>query len=120
MAATGSIEIEGKSYTWTSPRLRDLMQFEGIHGSISDPAVVNSVKGRCGLMEICLREKHPEITLGLISDWPADAWNTIWDVIRQALPLWAGSPPAAGSPEISAPPSSGSPDGPPAAPSTND
>jgi hypothetical protein len=80
--------IEGKEYTWTSPTLIDLMEFEAQVGPIMDQVVVNSVRGRAYLAFLCLREKHPEMTLREINALDVVAWMAIWQMIRQAIPLW--------------------------------
>jgi len=124
MAATGKATILGQGYTWTSPRLKDIEQFEAEVGPITDLAIVNSVRGRVQLIHLCLREKHPELTIGVIGSWPVAAYSEMFALITQAIPLWEGARPPAPAPrdrggegrsgpsvQDSTPPSSESPDG---------
>ena len=112
---TGTATICGEDFTWTSPTLGDLDHFESTVGPVSDPTVVNSVKGRIGLAHICLKEHHPDLLPGVIRTWPAQAFREIWPMLMQAVPLWApASPPEtepAVSPDSSSSPSSDAPDG---------
>ena len=115
MAATGTIEIDGKKYAWTSPTLADLEEFENQVGPIVDMKAVNSIRGRAYLAFLCLREKQPNITLGVIRSWPAEVYNEVWPAIVKAIPLWiVGSPDAKprASSNGSAPASSSQQDGP--------
>jgi len=88
---SGTITIDGEKYTWTSPRLLALEQFESSVGPISDSKVINSVKGRIHLASLCFREKHPNLTPGVIGTWPGSAYAELWEVISAAIPLWEGS-----------------------------
>ncbi len=107
MPSTGTIEVDGHTYTWLSPTLGDLERFEATIGPISDSAAINSVKGRIWLCWACLRESQPDLTLKQIGEWPADAWNAIWATIQQAIPLWG---PASGEDEKKKEKTSASPD----------
>jgi len=118
MPSTGTIEIDGKTYTWTSPTFADLEHFESMVGKISDADVLNSVKGRVWLAWLCLKRNHPDLTPKLIGDWSAVHWLDLWTMITDALPLWGGAKAdetkAAASSERSTPFSSDSPTGLPA------
>ena len=122
MATTGTITIAGKEFSWSSPTLAALEQFEAKVGRISDPGVVNSVTGRIWLCWLCLRDHHPDLTVKSIGEFPGEAWNPIWEMIQQALPLW-GNPPGEGekektstSPDTSASPAPDSSGGRPPSP----
>ena len=133
MAATGTITIDGEEYTWTSPTLGGLMEFEQTTKLLlSDPDTTNSLRGRAYLAALCLREKQPKITPGVILGWPVSVYPELWTMIVEAIPIFTTSPgrtrppvipPAeAGDEKDSTPtsePSSGSPDGSPAEPETN-
>jgi hypothetical protein len=131
--SSGTIPIQGTKYTWTSPSLLDLMEFEAQVGPLTDLTIVNSVRGRCYLAFLCLREKHQK-PLSEIHAWPAEAFNELWPMIVAAVPFWeAPRPPAPkrealegegeGSPDSStssSSTSSGSPVGHPPAPEGNE
>lgn len=124
--SSGTIVIQGTEYTWTSPKLSDLMEFEAQVGPLIDLTIVNSVRGRAYLAFLCLREKH-NLPLREIQAWPAAAFNDLWPMIVAAIPFWeAPRPPAPaegdeeqspqGSSTSSSSTSSGSPAGHPPAP----
>jgi len=105
MASTGAITIGGQEYTWTSPTIADLMQFEATTKLLLvDPETTNSVRGRAYLAELCLRPAHPNITAGEILKWPAECYPELWDMIVQAIPIFTASPgrsrPPAKGPEL--------------------
>jgi hypothetical protein len=94
VATTGTITIAGKSYTWASPRLADLEEFEAAVGPITDVRAVNSVKGRCYLAHLCLRANHPDLVPGVIRTWHSDCWQDLWEMICSCIPMFRpGSPP---------------------------
>ena len=88
MTISGQILVEDTEYTWTSPTLADLEEFEAQVGYITDVQVVNSVKGRAYLAYLCLREKQPELTLGVVRGWRGGVWGGLWEMIKQAIPLF--------------------------------
>lgn len=93
MPSTGAITIAGKTYAWTSPRLADLEEFEATIGPITDVEKVNSIKGRCYLAHLCLREKHPDLLPGVIRTWDNAVWGNLWEMITQAIPMFAAGGP---------------------------
>jgi len=117
MLSSGTVEIDGKTYVWTSPTLADLEHFEAMVGPITDPVIVNSVKGRVWLAWLCLRKKYPDLTPKLISDWPAAAYLDLWPLVKAAIPFWEVEPVG---PTSSSSSSSDAPDGPPPAPAASD
>ncbi len=93
MAASGTIEIGGNTYRWTSPTIGDIMAFEQETGMLLvDPQTCNSARGRAYLAEICLRPNHPDITAGEILTWPAEHLLQIWEMLVQAIPIFTSSP----------------------------
>ena len=104
MAVTGTINIGGNELTWTSPTLGALEEFEAQVGLITDMRIVNSVKGRVFLAHLCLKEKQPDITPGVIGCWPAQDWNAVWDMILEAVPIFqtTGAPPVPPAPRPAA------------------
>jgi len=93
MPSTGTIEIGGKQYRWTSPTIKDIMEFEQTTGLLLiDQRSFNSARGRAYLAELCLRKHHPEITAGIILGWPAADLLEIWDMISEAIPIFTVSP----------------------------
>ena len=119
MFSSGTVEIDGKTYTWESPTILQLATFEGTIGPISDLKVVNSVQGRAYLASLALQKHHPDLLPSVIMSWPVSVLPELWPLIQKAFPLW-GMPdedkPAA-SPEISSPPAPSASDGLPATPS---
>ena len=99
MPSTGTIDIGGKPYTWTSPTLEDLEEFEREVGSLNDLDIINSVRARIYLAHLCLREQHPEMTLeGVGRQMRADDYERLWPMIKQAIPLWEDRRPPARAP----------------------
>jgi len=95
MAAEGTTTIGGKQYRWTSPTIKDIMEFEQTTGLLLiDERSFNSARGRAYLGELCLRKHHPEITAGIILGWPAADLVEIWDMISEAIPIFTVSPAA--------------------------
>ena len=76
------------------------MEFEAQVGPIVDPKIVNSAKGRVYLAHLCLRERQPDLTPGVIGKWGAEAWPQLWEMILEAIPIFdvGGSRPPAGPP----------------------
>ena len=90
MAATGTITINGKPYTWTSPTFETMEHFEATIGQIVGSRVADTFRGRTHLLCACLKENHPDVTPGVIGkELRTTDWDAVWDVIRQAAPLWA-------------------------------
>ena len=87
-AATGTITIDGKTYTWTSPTLAAVANFEAMIGPVSDLKTVNSVRGRCYLVAMALEPNHPELTAKNIMDWPISILPELWPLIKAAYPIW--------------------------------
>lgn len=110
MLSEGIIEINGKSYTWTSPTLADLDGFETAIGPIVDVDKVNSVRGRAYLAHLCLRERQPELTLGVVRGWHGGVWGDLWRMIKQAVPLFGEDRDAAKREDENRPPAD-APDG---------
>ncbi len=93
MAASGTIEIGGVTYRWTSPTIGDIMAFEQETGMLLvDPQTCNSARGRAYLAEICLKPNHPDITAGQILKWPAEHLLPLWEMLREAIPIFTSSP----------------------------
>jgi hypothetical protein len=89
MASTGTVTLAGKLYTWHSPTIGDLAQFEALNPDlrIQELSTISSTRGRVQLACICLQRDHPELTPGAINDLPAQELDTIWDMLLEALPL---------------------------------
>ncbi len=88
MAATGTIPIGGKPYTWTSPTLEELSRVEG---ELGGPLLIkaNTMQGKIHLLAACLREKHPDVTPGVIGkELRGVDLDAVWNVIKVAVPLW--------------------------------
>jgi hypothetical protein len=100
--ASGTIELGGKQYTWSSPLISDLEEFEVFCGPLLGDAV-NSVKGRAFLAWICLRRQNPELTLKQVRELAAEDYLKLWPMVKSAIPLWADEvppvPPARTSPD---------------------
>ena len=90
LQTTGTITLNGQEYTWSSPRLKYLVEVEQFIGPITALATVNSVRGRAYLAYACLRENHPDLTPNTILDWPASAFSEIWPMIAAAIPIYGG------------------------------
>jgi len=89
MAASGTIEIGGKPYTWTSPTFEALEQIEESGHRILDPAFFGSFRGRTHLLAACLKEHHPTINAGVLrKELRGVDFERVWAVICQAIPLW--------------------------------
>jgi len=89
MAATGTIEIGGTPYTWTSPTFEALEQIEASGHRILDPAFFGSFRGRTHLLAACLKEHHPTINAGVLrKELRGVDFERVWTVICQAIPLW--------------------------------
>ncbi len=87
MAATGTIPIGGKEYTWTSPTFAELEHIEANVGPLN--AIVNTVQGRIHLLVACLKDGHPDITPGVLGkELRATDWDAVWDTLKTAVPLW--------------------------------
>jgi len=129
MPSTGTITIDGKTYTWESPTIGQLASFEQTtQMPMHDLATVTSTRGRVYLASLCFQKHHPELTPGIINDWPGEALDQLWDMVLEAIPLisrWfqvsrpPAAPPAndqAGQTSSTSLSSPGSSDGPPASP----
>ena len=110
MAASGTIEINGRQYTWSSPRLRDLEFVEAqTRKAFPDMWFLENPVGWSWTLFACLREHQPELKHELLAiELRAADQPVALEVIRQAVPLWTFA--------TSPAPSSSSPDGLPAAP----
>ena len=104
MAATGTVVIDGKEFTWSSPTFGALVEFEQQVGSLIDVGIVNSAKGRRYLAYLCLHEKQPDLTLGMIDAWPADAFVEVWEMIMEAVPIFTRTGARRGRPGANRPP----------------
>ena len=89
MPSTGKVTLGGHVYTWRSPTVGDLAQFEAANPDlrIQDLSTISSTRGRVQLACICLWRDHPEMTPGAINDLPASDLDTIWDMLLEAIPL---------------------------------
>ena len=89
MASTGTVTLGGKVYTWRSPTVGDLAQFEATNPDlrIQNLDTISSTRGRVQLAVICLWRDHPEMTPGAINDLPASDLDTVWDMLLEAIPL---------------------------------
>lgn len=93
MASEGTITIGGKQYTWTSPTIADIVEFEGTTKlSLMDSATFNGARGRAYLAALCLKRHHPELTPGVILGWPAERLVQLWALIAQAIPIFSSGP----------------------------
>ena len=92
MAAQETLTLsDGQSYVFTEPTLGHLIEMEQIVGSLLDSDVLNKLPSRAYLIVTCLRERHPDITLGLINSW---RWADYARALTAALavcPLWRSS-----------------------------
>jgi len=88
MAATGTIPIGGKPYTWTSPTFEILARVEGeLGGPLRIKA--DTIHGKIHLFTACLKENHPDVTPGAIGkELRGTDLDAVWDVIKVAVPLW--------------------------------
>lgn len=112
MASTGTVQIDGKQYTWQSPTLADLEHFEATVGPlIGDRSVVDSIKGRVALVSLILIKHHPDLLPGIVRGWPVEALLQAWPAVLEAVPFWTGV--AAARPTASSSPSPSPSDGPP-------
>ena len=87
MAASGTITIGGKQYTWESITVDELEHFEATIGPVTDPAVLNSIKARKYLAYLCLKKHHPDITVGIIGTWDNDDFTVVWGMVLKAVPF---------------------------------
>jgi hypothetical protein len=121
--AEGAIVLGGKQYTWSSPRIRDLEEFESIVGPILNVENINSMRGRAYLTLLCLRQHHPDLSLGTIEDLDAGDASRFWGMISQAIPFWGTvalpNPSPGGSAADSSEPAPSNSTGPPASPGEN-
>ncbi len=115
LPTAGKCTLNGQEYTWESPTLADLEEFEVTIGPVTDPKVVNSIRGRYFLLSLCLRKHHPDLTPGIVRGWPNRVHVEAFEnVLVVAVPFWGLE--AALSALHSSAPSSDSPDGSPAEP----
>jgi hypothetical protein len=112
MPSTGTVEIDGKQYTWESPTLADLEHFETSVGPlIGDKSVVDTIKGRVALVSLILRKHHPELLPGIVRGWSVETLLQAWPAVLEALPFWGAVavPRPTASPSLSPSPSAGPP-----------
>lgn len=117
MAASGTVELGGKPYRWSSPLICDLEEYELACGPLLGDSI-NTVKGRTHLAWLCLRREDPELTLKQVRELSAEDYLKFWPMVREAIPMWVGAeapsvPPAPesqpGSSGSAQPASTGSP-----------
>lgn len=90
MAATGTCDLNGETYTWESPTIGDLEHFEVTIGSLTDPKVANSIKARVYLAYLSLKKHHPDISVGVIEKWDSADLFTLWNMVILAVPFFRG------------------------------
>lgn len=100
--AEGTIELMGRTLTWSSPRMKDLIEFETIIGPLIGANHIDSMAGRAYAALICLREHHSDITIGQLHNMRADDAAKLSGMIMAAIPFW-GSPQTEDSKESSTP-----------------
>ena len=94
MATGGTIELMGRTLTWSSPRVTDLIEFEKKIGPLIGTNHIDTMAGRAYAALICLREHHPEITIAQIHDLRADDAVKLSAMIMEAIPFWGSAQPA--------------------------
>jgi len=87
MAASGTIELGGKELRWESPTIGDLEHFEAHIGPLTDPKVINSVKGRTYLAFLCLKKAGSKISHGDLQKLPNDDFIALWNMVIEAVPF---------------------------------
>lgn len=92
MAAEGTIDLMGRTLRWSSPRIKDLIEFENIVGPLIGGNHIDTQAGRAYAALICLREHQPEITIGQIHDLRADEAARLAPMIMEAIPFWGSAP----------------------------
>ena len=87
MAATGTIELDGKELRWESPSIGDLEHFEAHIGPLTDPKIINSVKGRVELAYLALKAGGSKISMGELLKLPNEDMIPLWNMVFEAVPF---------------------------------